>query len=107
MDTFAFRIFSDSHITAPAYDDDQEGMHFFSRIQKKQRAPEGTLCRKDAFCEKLPAAYFCAAMPCWASENSSTSTEMLCLIGFHWHFFTRATSAMGTYVSMKNGKVNM
>ena len=58
-------------------------------------------------CEKLPAAYFCAAMPCWASENSSTSTEMLCLIGFHWHFFTRATSAMGTYVSMKNGKVNM
>lgn len=74
---------------------------------KKQRAPEGTLCRKDAFCEKLLAAYFCAAMPCWASENSSTSTEMLCLIGFHWHFFTRATSAMGTYVSMKNGKVNM
>lgn len=107
MDTFTFRIFSGSRITAPDDDDNQEEMRSFSRTHKKRRVPEGALHRKDAFCEKLPAAYFCAAMPCWASENSSTSTEMLCLIGFHWHFFTRATSAMGTYVSMKNGKVNM
>ena len=30
-----------------------------------------------------------------ASENSATSTEMLCWMGFHLHFFTSATSAMG------------
>ena len=32
---------------------------------------------------------------------------MECLMGFQLHFFTNATSAMGTYVSMKNGNVNM
>lgn len=31
-----------------------------------------------------------------ASESSATSTEMLCLMGFQLHFFTSATSAMGT-----------
>ena len=107
MDAFTLHYFSDSHITAPTYDDNQEGMHFFSRTRKKTEGPEGPSAGKRVICEKLLRAYFCAAMPCWASENSSTSTEMLCLIGFHWHFFTSATSAMGTYVSMKNGKVNM
>lgn len=42
-----------------------------------------------------------------ASENSRTSTLMLCLMGFQLPFFTSATSAIGMYVSMNSGNVNM